>query len=135
VASSAYTRSVIMVIEPDVIVRTEIAEFLRECGYKVIEGVTAADVWTILNAKVAVDVVFSEVQLPGETDGFALATRVRQRYPQVDVMLSSGVSHAAEKARDLCEDGPVRKPYRAEDVADRIHRLLEGRRSAAKKHR
>ena len=134
-APSADTRSVIMVIEPDVIVRTEIAEFLRECGYKVIEGITARDVWTIIDAKVRIDVVFSELHLPGETDGFALARRLRQTHPDVDVILSTGVAGAAEKAKDLCEEGPITKPYRAEDVAARIHRLLESRRAAARNHK
>lgn len=134
-AQTADTKPVILVLEPDVIVRTEIAEFLRDCGYKVIEGVTAGDAWTLIDAKLTLNVVFSEVHLPGDTDGFALARRLRQTHPEVDVMLSTGVSGAAEKVEDLCEDGPVKKPYKAADVAARIHRLLEARRSAARKHK
>ena len=124
---------VVMVVEPDVLVRTEVADFLRDCGYKVIEGAVAGDVWTIIDAGIVLDVVFAEVHLAGEADGFALARRLRQTCPAVDIILTSGVAGAAEKSRDLCEEGPLKKPYRAEDVAARIHLLLERRRSAAKR--
>ena len=126
-------KPVVMVVEPEVLIRTEIAEFLRSCGFKVIEGVVAGDVWTILDSQVRVDVVFSEVHLAGETDGFALARRLRQTHPQLDVILTSGVAGAVEKSEELCEDGPMKKPYQNADVAARIHLLLERRRSAAKK--
>jgi DNA-binding response OmpR family regulator len=128
--ASAAQKPVVMVLESDVIVRTEIAEFLRECGYKVIEGITANDLWIIIDAKVELDVVFSEVNLPGETDGFAVARRIRQTYPEIDVILTSSVEGAAEKIKDLCDEGPLKKPYRTQDVAARIHLLLERRRWA-----
>jgi DNA-binding response OmpR family regulator len=131
--ANAAESPVIMVLESDVIVRSEIAHFLRECGYKVIEGITANDLWMIVDAKVKLDVVFSEVNLPGETDGFTVARRIRQTYPDIDIILTSTVESAAEKIKDLCDEGPLKKPYRAEDVAARIHLLLERRRSATRK--
>jgi DNA-binding response OmpR family regulator len=131
--ASAAEKPVIMVLESDVIVRTEIAGFLRECGYKVIEGITANDLWSIVDAKVKLDVVFSEVNLTGETDGFTIARRIRQTYPDIDIILTSSVESAAEKVKDLCDEGPLKKPYRAEDVAARIHLLLERRRSRTRK--
>jgi DNA-binding response OmpR family regulator len=133
--ASAAERPVIMVLESDVIVRTEIAEFLRQCGYKVIEGITANDLWTVIDAKVKLDIVFSEVNLPGETDGFTVARRVRQTYPEIEIILTSSVEGAAEKSKDLCEEGPLKKPYRTQDVAARIQLLLERRRSATRKPR
>ncbi len=130
---SAAEKPVIMVLESDVIVRTEIAEFLRECGYRVIEGVTADDLWIIIDANVKLDIVFSEVNLPGEADGFTVAQRIRQTYPEIDIILTSSIEGAAEKVKDLCDEGPLNKPYRAEDVAARIHLLFEHRRSAKTK--
>jgi len=130
---TADAKPVVMVIEPEVLVRMSIADFLRECGYKVIEGVMAEDVETVLHSKVVLNVVFAEVKLPGKIDGFALARTLRQTHPDIDVILTSGVAAAAEKSKDLCEEGPMKKPYRAEDVLSQIHSLLERRRSAAKK--
>jgi DNA-binding response OmpR family regulator len=121
-----------MVIEPDVLVRMDVADYLRECGYRVIEGITAADVWTFLQGGGRFDVLLSDVNLAGDVDGFALATRIRQTYSNVDVILTSGISGAADKARDLCGDGPIRKPYHPKDVAARITVLRERRRASGR---
>lgn len=130
---TADAKPVVMVIEPEVLVRMSIADFLRECGYKVIEGVMAEDVETVLHSNVPLNVVFAEVKLPGKIDGFALARTLRQTHPHIDVILTSGIAAAAEKSKDLCEDGPMKKPYRAEDVLARIRQLLEHTRAAAGK--
>lgn len=127
----------VMVIEPDVLVRTTISEYLRECGYRVIEGVSSSDVWTVLKSQTRLEVVFAEVQLAGEGTasegaGFALAKELRQTQPDIDVILTSGIIDAAEKSGALCERGPIAKPYHPRDVAARIHLLLERRRSARK---
>jgi DNA-binding response OmpR family regulator len=129
----ADAKPVVMVVEPEVLIRMSIADFLRECGYKVIEGVTAEDVETVLHSDVPLNVVFAEVKLRGKIDGFTLARTLRQTHPHLDVILTSGVSAAAEKSADLCEEGPMKKPYRAADVATRIQKLLERRRSASRK--
>lgn len=122
----------ILVIEPDVLVRTTIAQYLRECGYKVIEGTAAQDVWTALETAPRVDIIFSEVRLPGGMDGFSLASRVRQTHPNVDVILTSSVTGAAEKSKELCDEGPIGKPYHPTDLITRIQRL-RARRGPSKK--
>jgi DNA-binding response OmpR family regulator len=120
----------ILVVEPDILVRMVIANYLRECGYKVLEGNTVDDVLTVLASGEKVDVVFTEVQLNSSMDGFGLAHWVRANYPRVDVILTSGISGAAEKAGDLCDDGPLEKPYHPQEVVRRINLLIERRRTA-----
>ena len=118
----------LLVIEPDVLIRMLIANFLRECGFKVIEGTEAADVWSAIANGLKIDVVFSEVVLPGKTDGFSLANLVRQKHPEIDVILTSSPEKAGEKSRQLCEDGPIGKPYHSADISARIRQLLARRR-------
>jgi DNA-binding response OmpR family regulator len=113
----------IIVLESDVLVRMVIAKYLRECGFRVIEGTEAGDVWAAIDSGLEIDVVFAEVRLAGETDGFSLARLVRQKYPQIDVILTSSVDGAAEKSKKLCDDGPIGKPYHPGDVAARIRQL------------
>jgi DNA-binding response OmpR family regulator len=120
----------VMVVEPDVVVRMAIAEFLRECGYKVIETGLAEDVLTVLQSGAGLDIVFTEVKLPGAIDGFTLARDLRQTHPEIDVILASGIQSAAEKSEDLCDDGPIQKPYHPQTVVGRINLLLERRRSS-----
>jgi DNA-binding response OmpR family regulator len=129
-ATTAMAATTVMVIEPDVIVRMTICDFLRECGYRVIEGVRADDLWAVLDSQVAIDLVFAEVHLSDESEGFSLAERLRQTRPNVEIILASGIVDASEKSSDLCGRGPIKKPYHPQEVLDRIHRLLERGRSA-----
>ena len=122
----------ILVVEPDILVRMVIASYLRDCGYKVLEGVTAADVMAVLSSGQKIDVVFSEVRLRGRVDGFGLARWAREHHPDVDVILASGAGGAADKASDLCDDGPLEKPYQPQEVVRRINLLRERRRTAPK---
>ena len=124
--------STILVVEPDILVRMVIASYLRDCGYKVLEGVSAADVMAVLGSGQQIDVVFSEVRLRGRVNGFALARSLREHYPEVEVILTTGPARAAERASDLCEEGPLEKPYEPQEVVRRINLLRERRRTASK---
>jgi DNA-binding response OmpR family regulator len=124
------TSTTILVVDPDILVRMVIADYLRDCGYKVVEGVSADDVLAVLGAGRKIDIVLAEVQLAGTIDGFALARQIRENHPNIDVILSSGVTKAADKAGDLCDDGPLEKPYHPQEVVRRINVLRERRRTS-----
>jgi CheY-like chemotaxis protein len=127
---SGGTPSTILVVEPDILVRMVIASYLRDCGYKVLEGVSAADALAVLGSGQQIDAVLSEVRLRGKVNGFGLARMARERYPDTDVILTSGITRAADKARNLCEEGPLEKPYEPQEVVRRINLLRERRRTA-----
>jgi CheY-like chemotaxis protein len=122
----------IMMVEPDVVIRMVIAEHLRDCGYRVIEGVAATDVWAVLESGRRVDLILADVKLSGEVDGFALAHRIRQTRSDIDVILTSGITGVAQQTHDLCEEGPIKKPYEPKDVEAKIKILLERRRTSNK---
>lgn len=119
----------ILVIEPDVLVRMVIADYLRECGYKVVEATGSDEAMTIMRTDRKVDAVFSEVKLPG-MDGFALVQWIRANRPKVEVILTTGPTMAAHKAGDLCDEGPLAKPYHPQQVVRRLKILFEKRRKA-----
>jgi CheY-like chemotaxis protein len=126
------TRETILVVEDEVIVRMIISDYLRGCGYRVVEAVDAKEALVVLqDAEVKVDIVFSDIEMPGSMDGFALSQWIRTHRPGVDVILAGSVPRAAKAAADLCDDGPLPKPYQPQLVADRIRRLIAAR--AAKK--
>lgn len=122
----------IMMVEPDVVIRMVIAEYLRDCGYRVIEGVAAQDVWVVLESGRRVDVILADVKLSGDVGGFSLAHRIRQTRSDIDVILTSGISSVAQESHDLCEEGPIKKPYEPKDIEARIKILLERRRASNK---
>jgi CheY-like chemotaxis protein len=115
----------VLVVENDVLVRLAIAGYLRDCGYRVIEASSVGEATAVLtNTDIAVDIVFSAVEIGGALDGFALARWIRTARPGLDVILTGTIEKAAEEAGDLCEDGPhLKKPYEPQQVVDWIKKL------------
>lgn len=112
-------------------VRMPIAQYLRDCGYRVIEAANADEAMqALMHKEVVVHIVFSDIEMPGAVDGFGLAQWIRENRPGLDVILAGTVSRAVEGAKDLCEQGPVPKPYDAQTVRNHIRRLLAARQSA-----
>ena len=122
--------TVILLLEPEILVRMVVAQYLRECGYTVIEGVSAADFGTLMESGRELHIVMTDVTLADGASGFELAQSVRQTHPNIDVILTYGVSGTADRAHELCGEGPIRKPYHPRDVEDRIRSLLERRRKS-----
>ena|SRR5215475_8919193 len=118
----------VLVVEDEVLVRTSVAEYLRACGYRVLEAKDADEATLILRNDDDIDIVFTDVQMPGSLDGFGLAQWVRRERPRTRVIITSGVVRASEAARDLCAEGPLlAKPYDHRDLERRIRRLLANR--------
>ena len=124
---------VVLVVEDEILIRMVIADYLRGCGYRVIEAASADEAMVILQHKeLEVDVVFSDIDMPGSMDGFQLSKWLRANRPGVDVILAGSVARAADAAGELCDSGPIPKPYEPQLAADRIRQLM-ALRSARKK--
>lgn len=124
----------LLIVEPDVLVRTELAEYLRGCGYRVLEVADGAEAREILlEPSSRVDIVLANVHAPKD-GGFLLAIWVKANCPHVDVELIGSVASAVEKASDICAEGPTpSSPYNYQFLHDRIRRLLAARDRAAEK--
>ncbi|MGA9322702.1 MAG: response regulator [Xanthobacteraceae bacterium] len=119
----------VLVVEDEVLLRLVVAEYLRDCGFKVIEAAHADEAVMVLKQPdLRIDVLFSDVEMPGSMDGFALAQWTRANRPGLEVILTGSVPRAVNAAADLCEEGPMPKPYEPRSVHDRIRRLLASRR-------
>ncbi|MBC7837442.1 MAG: response regulator [Nitrospiraceae bacterium] len=107
-----------------------ICEYLRDCGFRVIEAATGEEAVIVLQQPdLAINVVFSDVQLGSGIDGFAVSQWVRANRPELDIMLVGNIERAADVAAELCENGPtLSKPYEPQTVVDRIRRLLAERK-------
>jgi PAS domain S-box-containing protein len=101
-------RQTILVVEDNPEVRHVAVALLEQLGYRTIEVEDAAAALDILAAGTSVALVFSDVVLPGQTDGLALARIVADRYPNIPIVLTTGYTKVFETAPAF----PVlRKPY------------------------
>ncbi|RUW89863.1 hypothetical protein EOA13_15685 [Mesorhizobium sp. M7A.F.Ca.US.011.01.1.1] len=116
-------QAVILVLETDVLVRHEISEFLRECGFRVIEGATREEVIKVLEvAAIQPDVLLAE--LSDSAANFELSQHVRENYPGIGILLSGSISASAKKAVELCHGGPNPKKRDYTVLERRIRALL-----------
>ena len=119
-------KSTVLLIEDEVITRMAASDYLQECGFKVLEASTAAEaIQMIQGFESVIDVVFSDVQIPGEMDGFGLAHWVRENRPGLPVLLTSGDTMIGKTAEGLCEKlNFLPKPYDFQSVVARLRSLL-----------
>jgi CheY-like chemotaxis protein len=115
----------VLVVEDEPLVRAMIVDYLRDCGFRVVETANADDAIKVLLTDLRIDVVFSDVQMPGTLDGFGLAQWIGREQPNIRIILTSGLGRTAAAASELCGAGPLMsKPYNYGDVEGRIRSLL-----------
>ena len=108
----------ILVVEDEEAIRACVSEFLRDSGFDVLEAGDVPDAREILLDR-AVDLVFSDINLPCGENGFALEKWVRRHCPQVNVLLTSGYPQPANDIKDLAKP-LIPKPYRHAELLRRI---------------
>lgn len=112
----------VLVVEDEVLVRHVMAVALRERGLKVLEAANAAEALSLLDGGHTIDLLFSDIQMPGALDGVGLAAQMRDRWPRARVILTSGKQPPAAAA----EVGLfIPKPYSPEQVVSTIEGLFE----------
>jgi CheY-like chemotaxis protein len=125
-ASTQLSTATVLVVEDEIFVREPIAEYLRDCGYQVLEAADAREAMRLIDSVGSVDVVFSDVRMPGDMDGVGLAQWLRTHHPKVSVLLTSGYFAARNVAGAAMEDVKlIEKPYSQAQVLRRIRALLQ----------
>jgi CheY-like chemotaxis protein len=101
----------VLFVESSILVRMTVADYLRKRGYTVIEALNVGEALQILRAGTKIDAVFSEVELDGDMDGFALARTARREFPAFDIILSSGSELKTQKSGELSGESTLPKSH------------------------
>jgi PAS domain S-box-containing protein len=120
----------VLVVEDDDRVRRLTARRLRDLGYRVLEARHGVEAFAVLGETPGVEIVFSDLVMPGGMSGFDLARQVRENYPGTSIILTSGYSAELMNPADIAQlDLKVlRKPYRQSELA-RVFRAVLADRS------
>ncbi|HEY8567148.1 MAG TPA: response regulator [Beijerinckiaceae bacterium] len=113
----------ILVVEDDAKVRQVAVSTLAALGFTVREAENGDEAVEALRHDGGVDLVLSDVRMPGSLTGGALARRIRQDWPDTRILLTSGYVEADE---DIGEFDIIYKPYRLSELAERVHAALHG---------
>jgi CheY-like chemotaxis protein len=121
--SPSAPQQTILFVEDEALVRMDMAEFLRDCGYRVHEAATAEEAIDTLQGKLVVDLVFTDINLLERMNGLELADWTLKNRPGVKVLVTTGV---ASRTVDIPEAlGLIlAKPYTGHDLLDRVRQTL-----------
>ncbi|WFR77312.1 PAS domain S-box protein [Janthinobacterium rivuli] len=129
-------KETILVVEDDVQVQTTVVDMLRGLGYVVLRASDGESALAIIGSGVPIDLLFTDVVMPGKVPSTALARQARVLLPQLAVLFTSGYTQDAMMQGGRLEPGVelLSKPYRREDLARRIRHLLANGRHVTALH-
>ena len=117
-------RKCVLVVEDELLIRLILSDELRDAGYDVIEAFNADEALTVLRSLVRVDLIISDVRMPGTVDGLGLLAEVRAAFPKLPVIMTSG--HL--EPRLALTNGAtafLTKPYGLEAMVSVVQKALE----------
>lgn len=106
--------SSVLLVEDELLVREVAAEDLREAGFEVTPASDGDEALQLLRDGQRFDLLFTDIRMPGATDGWELARQAKELMPELKVVYATGLGEASD---DLEEDESyVRKPYNLKDL-------------------
>ncbi len=114
---------IVLVVEDEPLVRTFAAEILMDAGYRVFEACDARDGVAILDGRDDIRAVVTDIEMPGDMDGLALALLIHERWPDLAIILTSGRIRP-EAAAMPAGANFIAKPYKPGELVDQLAGLL-----------
>lgn len=120
---------VVLAVEDNAKLRQVLVRQLTELNYRVVEAENARAALDLLDAGVKVDMLLSDIVMPGEMDGFGLAREFAARNPEARVLLTSGFpgTRLVDTAGLSADVRLLSKPYRKSDLARILREVIDGR--------
>jgi CheY-like chemotaxis protein len=115
----------VLLVEDEVLISMLVADVLTEGGFEVHEVATADEALRYIEAGNPVDVLFTDVNLPGAMDGRELAAKVRARRPDLPVVYASGRYDSRDIGPLVPRSVFMTKPYNPDEVCKLLTRLTE----------
>ncbi len=115
------SRKIVLVVDDEPMIRMALADHLETKGFEVREAGNAAEAVAILQEPgCIVNLVFSDVRMPGEMDGLGLSRWIFENRPSIPVILASGDLGKTTAMDDPCGAETMAKPYSYETASDKI---------------
>lgn len=119
----ACSRPVVLVVEDEPLLRWNAIAAIEEAGFDVVEAADANEAIAILERRFDVQVVFTDVQMPGSMDGLRLAHLISTRWPPIRIIATSGRFRLRDD--DLPEGGRhLPKPYAVSALTGMLQELI-----------
>jgi two-component system, response regulator PdtaR len=115
----------VLVVEDETFIRIDVVEMLRAAGFEVADAGNADEAIDVLERDSAIRLIFTDINMPGSMNGLKLVAAVRERWPLVRIIATSG--HFRVQAGDLPSDARfITKPYQPAQIVNAIRELVVG---------
>jgi CheY-like chemotaxis protein len=116
----------VLIVEDDEEVRATMADTLTELGYNVLKANDADSALAFIESGVAIDILFTDVVVPGKLRSTELARIAQQKLPRIAVLFTSGYMDPAMLRGALLDEGTnvINKPYTREELASKLREIL-----------
>lgn len=120
--NSETKRHVVLIVEDEFLIRMDAVDMIRAAGFEVVEAADADEAILILEDRLDITVVFTDIHMPGSMDGLKLAAAIRGRWPPIKIVATSG------RAKVTGDDLPagsrfLPKPYSAREIVGTLREL------------
>lgn len=117
------TPPLVLSVEDEALISAYVQDELEDAGYRVIAVRNADEAIKVLESRDDIRIIFTDIDMPGSMDGLKLAAAVRDRWPPVRIIVTSG------KQRPGSQDMPegvlfVPKPYGTRSIVDAVRRVV-----------
>ncbi|KMS56440.1 chemotaxis protein CheY [Novosphingobium barchaimii LL02] len=117
------SETTVLIVEDEIFIRMIGVDMLEDSGFRVLEAKNADEALEILKNGADVEVLFTDIRMPGKMDGLELAEFVHTRWPGIKLLITSG--HCRLSADEVPDGGRfVAKPYKLETVVEQIRKAL-----------
>jgi signal transduction histidine kinase/ActR/RegA family two-component response regulator len=124
----------VLIVEDDDEVAALTVEMINQLGYATTRVASAEAALGALADRRSVDIVFSDVMMPGRMNGVELAQEIRRRRPNLPVLLTSGYADAARRKAGAQQIKIIPKPYRIDELRDALAAVRQDARESIREH-
>jgi len=121
-ASETARRMVVLVVEDEPVLRMMAIDMVEDAGFEAVEAADAIEAIGILEARPDIRLVFTDIDMPRGMDGIRLAAAIRDRWPPIKIILTSG-KYSEDQAALPTPTSFFPKPYLKERVVAEMRRL------------
>lgn len=114
-------RPTVLIVEDEALVRDIAADEFAEAGYAVVTADDDRSALAVLESSRKIDLLFTDIRIPGTLDGWAIADRARHLRPAIPVIYATGFS--AEQVQMVAGALFFKKPYRVAAIIDAARNL------------
>src|SRR5438477_11149223 len=95
----AAKKPIVLIVEDEMLLRMRAVDIVEDAGFTPLEAVNADDAMALLESRSDIELLFTDIQMPGSMNGLKLAHAVHERWPSIKIILVSGQVRPGESER------------------------------------